>query len=81
MLRLKGKKKPKNLCLVCSLKDELPEKKSILLWKEKKKKLMPTLLYGFSHQSGNLIKRDSEKKIPGGVFCPNLGIQALMPII
>jgi len=56
-------------------------KKRVFFFGRKKKKLMPTLLYGFSHQSGNLINRDSEKKIPGGVFCPNLGIQALMPII
>lgn len=72
MLRLKREKNQTNLCSVCSLKDELPEEKSILLWKEKKK-LMPTLLYGFSHQSGNLINRDSEKKNSRGCILPQPG--------
>lgn len=47
----------------------------------RKKPLMPSLLYGFSHHSGSLINRDSEKKIPGGVFCPSLDIQASISII
>lgn len=36
--------------------------KRVFFRRKKKKQLMPTLLYGFSHQSGNLINRDSEKK-------------------
>lgn len=47
----------------------------------RKKPLMPSLLYGFSHQSGSLINRDSEKKVPGGVFFPSLDIQASISII
>lgn len=51
------------MCSVCSLEDELSEKKEkeyFLL--ERKKKLPSPLLYGFSHQPGSLINRDSEKK-------------------
>lgn len=70
------------MCSVCSLEDELSEKKEkeyFLL--ERKKKLPSPLLYGFSHQPGSLINRDSEKKIPGGVVSFSPDIQAPFPII
>lgn len=57
------------MCSVCSLEDELPEKKSIFLWK-KKIMLMPSLLYGFSHQSGSLINTESEKNNSRGCILP-----------